>query len=162
MFYMSHGTYHTSNTRCLPQNYTFIQDTQQVKVGSLVVDAFAVPHDGTECLGYRIEYNKHWVGVITDLGMMTHKILAKMKTLSILAFEFNHDENMLRNGPYPFQIQQRILSSLGHLSNRQAATALEKAISPKFKNGILECRRVLCLCPSQSCHGVKLTLGRWP
>jgi phosphoribosyl 1,2-cyclic phosphodiesterase len=136
-FYMSHGTYHSAPERCLPKNYDFVKDTQRIKVGSLVIEAFEVPHDGTECLGYRVGYNHHWVGVITDLGMMTDQVLDKMKSLSIMAFEFNHDEDMLRNGPYPYQIQKRILSSFGHLSNQQAVTALERALSPQLQHLIV-------------------------
>ena len=112
-------------------------DGQQVKIGTMVVEGFEVPHEGTECLGYRVGYKEHWAGVITDLGVVTDEVLNKMRTLSIMAFEFNHDEHMLINGSYPFSVKERILDWSGHLSNRQAAEALEHAVSPRLQHLIL-------------------------
>lgn len=136
-FYMSRGTYCSAPERCLPNNFTFMCDGQQVKIGTMVVEGFEVPHDGTECLGYRVGYKEHWAGVITDLGVVTDEVLNKMRTLSIMAFEFNHDEHMLINGSYPFSVKERILDWSGHLSNRQAAEALEHAVSPRLQHLIL-------------------------
>lgn len=136
-FYMSRGTYCSAPERCLPQNFSYMWDGHTVKVGSMVTEAFEVPHDGTECLGYRVGYNDHWAGVITDLGVVTDEVLNKMRTLTIMAFEFNHDEQMLRQGSYPPQVQERILDWSGHLSNRQAAQALEVAVSPRLQHLIL-------------------------
>lgn len=136
-FYMSPGTFCAAPEKCLPQNVSLMRDLQMVEVGSIVVEAFEVPHDGTECLGYRAGYNDHWVGVITDLGDITDVVIDKMRTMTTMAFEFNHDVDMLRNSSYPPSVQERILDWSGHLSNQQAAEALERSISPRLQHLIL-------------------------
>ena len=136
-FYMSPGTFCAAPEKCLPKNISLIRDSQTVEVGSIVVEAFEVPHDGTECLGYRAGYNDHWVGVITDLGDVTDEVIDKMRTMTTMAFEFNHDVDMLLNGSYPPSVQDRILDWSGHLSNDQAADALERSVSPRLQNLIL-------------------------
>ena len=136
-FYMSPGTFCAAPERCLPNNVSLIRDLETIQIGSVLVEAFEVPHDGTECLGYRVGYNGHWVGVITDLGDVTDVVIDKMRTMTTMAFEFNHDVEMLQNGSYPLQIQERILDWSGHLSNEQAAEALERSISPRLQNLIL-------------------------
>ncbi len=136
-FYMSPGTYCAAPAKCLPNRVVKIRDADTVTVGSVLVEAFEVPHDGTECLGYRVGYNDHWVGVITDLGDVTDVVLDKMRTMTTMAFEFNHDVRLLRNSSYPLSVQERILDWSGHLSNEQAAEALEKSISPRLQHLIL-------------------------
>jgi len=137
IFYMSPGTFCAAPERCLPKEVSLIRDQDVIQVGSVMVEAFEVPHDGTECLGYRVGYNGHWVGVITDLGDVTDVVIDKMRTMTTMAFEFNHDVEMLQNGSYPLQVQERILDWSGHLSNEQAAAALERSISPRLQNLIL-------------------------
>lgn len=136
-FYMSPGTFCAAPERCLPKKVSLIRDQDMIQIGSVMVEAFEVPHDGTECLGYRVGYNSHWVGVITDLGDVTDVVIDKMRTMTTMAFEFNHDVEMLQNGSYPIQVQERILDWSGHLSNAQAAEALERSISPRLQNLIL-------------------------
>ena len=136
-FYMSPGTFCAAPEKCLPKKVSLIRDSHIVEVGSVVVEAFEVPHDGTECLGYRAGYNGHWVGVITDLGDVTDEVIDKMRTMTTMAFEFNHDVEMLLNGSYPPHVQDRILDWSGHLSNDQAAEALERSVSPRLQNLIL-------------------------
>ena len=136
-FYMSPGTFCAAPAKCLPNNVSLIRDLEIIQIGSVLVEAFEVPHDGTECLGYRVGYNGHWVGVITDLGDVTDVVIDKMRTMTTMAFEFNHDVEMLQNGSYPIQVQERILDWSGHLSNEQAAEALERSVSPRLQHLIL-------------------------
>ena len=74
-FYMSDGTFCSAPAQCLPKQYHRLQDGQRVIVGSLTIEAFEVPHDGAECLGYRVGYKGHWAGVITDLGDVTDEVI---------------------------------------------------------------------------------------
>jgi phosphoribosyl 1,2-cyclic phosphodiesterase len=136
-FFMSPGTFCAAPEKCLPSSVSLIRDLDTIKIGSVLVEAFEVPHDGTECLGYRVGYNGHWVGVITDLGDVTDVVIDKMRTMTTMAFEFNHDVDMLQNGSYPLQVQERILDWSGHLSNEQAAEALRKSVSPRLQHLIL-------------------------
>ena len=52
-------------------------------------------------MGYRVGFDEHWAGVITDIGHVSDGVLDKMRSLSMMAFEFNHDVDMLMYGDYP-------------------------------------------------------------
>lgn len=136
-FYMSPGTFHAAPVNSIPRNLYFIQDEEEVMVGDLCIDAFEVPHDGIGTMGFRVGFDDHWAGVITDLGHVNDVVLDKMRSLSMMAFEFNHDVDMLLCGDYPDYLKERILSDYGHLSNIQAANALEEAVSPRLQHLIL-------------------------
>ena len=74
---------------------------------------------------------------MTDLGSFTPTVLDKMRSLSIMALEFNHDPQMLLEGSYPYHLKKRVLSLEGHLSNQQAEEALRKTLSPRLQHLIL-------------------------
>jgi phosphoribosyl 1,2-cyclic phosphodiesterase len=65
------------------------------------------------------------MGVTTDLGYIPPNVKAQLKKLDLLLLESNHDLEMLRDGPYPWSVKQRVLSRVGHLSNEAAAEFLE-------------------------------------
>ncbi|HJU88445.1 MAG TPA: MBL fold metallo-hydrolase [Gemmatimonadaceae bacterium] len=60
------------------------------------------------------------IGIVYDLGCGTPQVQRALSRLDVLLLESNHDEGMLRTGPYPWYLQQRIASRTGHLSNRAA------------------------------------------
>ena len=137
-FYMSSGTYHAASVACIPPNVLQIAEGMEITVGSLNVEAFTVPHDGIGTMGYRVGFGGHWAGVITDLGYVNDTILDKLRSFSMMAFEFNHDVDMLmKNDNYPLHVKERIRSDYGHLSNIQAANALHQAVSPRLQHLIL-------------------------
>lgn len=88
------------------------------------VSSFRGMHDSAECVGYVIDGGVGKVGVATDLGQVTEEIRSALSGCKALVFEANHDEDMLRNGPYPFPLKQRIFGPHGHLSNQQSGSAL--------------------------------------
>ena len=61
----------------------------------------------------------------TDLGYIPPNVKAQLKGVDLLLLESNHDLEMLRDGPYPWSVKQRVLSRVGHLSNEAAAAFLE-------------------------------------
>lgn len=136
-FYMSSGTFHSAKIKCLPKNLTLVGDGAEVTVGSLDIEAFDVPHDGIGTMGYRVGFDEHWAGVITDIGHVSDVVLDKMRSLSMMAFEFNHDIDMLMYGDYPEFTKERIRADWGHLSNDQAAKGLKEAVSPRLQHLIL-------------------------
>ena len=75
-------------------------------------------------MGFRFSYQDDSIGYITDTGIITEGAKATLPDARILAIESNHDVPMLRCGSYPRFLQDRIISSTGHLSNQQAADAL--------------------------------------
>ena len=94
----------------------------------LAIDPFPITHDACDPVGFRIEGREGCIGFATDLGIATRLTQEKLKGCRALVLEFNHDEQMLQNGPYPWHLKQRIKSSHGHLSNAQGASLLEELL----------------------------------
>ena len=89
-------------------------------VGNLSVRAFHTPHDTDESVGYRVEGSAVF-SLATDMGRVTDEIREALTGSDAVLIESNHDLQMLRDGPYPFPLKRRILSSHGHLSNTDCA-----------------------------------------
>jgi len=98
---------------------------QDLSIGDLVLRAFPVTHDATATVGFTVTGSCCKLGVATDLGVATRLVAEELRGCQALVLESNHDEDLLRDGPYPWPIKQRIRSSHGHLSNRDSAVLLE-------------------------------------
>lgn len=92
------------------------------RIGPFEVQPFLTVHDAVDPVAIAIRHveSGHKVGVATDLGRPTTAVHHALAQCHLLVLEANHDEIMLRNGPYPWSVKQRIASSHGHLSNRAA------------------------------------------
>ncbi len=95
-----------------------------VDFGSFTVSAFSVAHDAIDPSGYVIEWDSGKLGVATDLGKSSPLVEENLAGCSAVVLEFNHDEDMLWNGSYPWHLKQRIASTTGHLSNIAASDLL--------------------------------------
>ncbi len=89
-------------------------------IGDLRVETFTKCHDAGDPMGIVVSCNGLRLGLITDLGRSTRLVEDRMQGCQALIVEFNHDEGLLDEGPYPFFLKRRILGAEGHLSNRQA------------------------------------------
>ncbi len=89
-------------------------------VGDFLIESFQVCHD-VFCVGFNIYENDKKISIVTDLGHTTNNIVEKLYNSRLVILEANHDENMLRTGPYPARLKARILSKHGHLSNTCSA-----------------------------------------
>lgn len=98
------------------------------QVGELTISSFPVPHDAVAACGYRIRQREWQMVLVTDCGAMTDTIIANMTDSHLIILEANHDRERLRVGPYPIHLKRRIMSDLGHLSNAEAASALDQCI----------------------------------
>jgi len=96
-----------------------------VDLGPLQVESFPVPHDAAQPLGFVLQGEGLRVGIATDLGHATTLVIERLRGCDVLMIESNHDDRMLRDGPYPWQLKQRVSGRLGHLSNREAAGLLD-------------------------------------
>ncbi|MDX1500898.1 MAG: MBL fold metallo-hydrolase [Thermoanaerobaculia bacterium] len=104
------------------------------RIGPFAVLPFAVPHDAREPVGLVLEdASGHRVGLATDIGARTVEAWRRLKDLDVLVLETNHDPELLREGPYPWPLKQRIASPTGHLSNLDAARGLEELVDPRLK-----------------------------
>jgi phosphoribosyl 1,2-cyclic phosphodiesterase len=99
----------------------------------LLIDPFPITHDACDPVGFIIECRDGKLGIATDLGIATRLVTEKLKDSRILVLEFNHDEEMLLNGPYPWHLKQRIKSRHGHLSNMESAQVLDEIIHPNLE-----------------------------
>jgi phosphoribosyl 1,2-cyclic phosphodiesterase len=108
---------------------------EPMSVGSLTVLPFKTSHDAAEPVGFRIETSGGEVfGLATDTGVLTPETLEALAGVDLLGIESNHDLTMLENGPYPSYLKRRIRSAQGHLSNPDAAAALETLLSPRLRH----------------------------
>ncbi len=96
------------------------------RIGDIAVSPFTIPHDAADPVGFVFEAEGARLAVATDLGYMPPNVKAQLKALNLLMLESNHDLDMLRDGPYPWSVKQRVLSRVGHLSNDAASTFLEQ------------------------------------
>ncbi|WP_420239571.1 MBL fold metallo-hydrolase [Telmatobacter bradus] len=94
-------------------------------IGDLIVNPFTTPHDAADPCGFVLESEGIRMGYATDLGYMPPNVKQQLKSLNLLLLESNHDPEMLRDGPYPWAVKQRVLSRVGHLSNNSVAEFLK-------------------------------------
>jgi phosphoribosyl 1,2-cyclic phosphodiesterase len=101
------------------------------------IHPFSVPHDCAEPVGFRISHGASRIGIATDLGAPTSLVANLLSDLQAVVLESNHDPDMLMDGPYPWDLKQRVKGRLGHLSNYQSAQLLQRIISDQLKVVIL-------------------------
>lgn len=103
--------------------------TDTIELDEFAVTAFPTSHDSRESTGFRIALRDgRSVGIATDLGVMTTTVREHLRGCDLVHIESNHDIRMLENGPYPYVLKRRILSSTGHLSNEACAVELPELV----------------------------------
>lgn len=90
---------------------------QRFTIGDIEVHAFSIPHDAADPIGFTFRSNSSKLGLVTDLGYMPELVKVHLRDADCLILESNHDLDMLKVGPYPWVVKQRVLSRTGHLSN---------------------------------------------
>ncbi len=111
-----------------------------VEIGGVCVHSFPTPHDSRMSVGYRIcfeENGEHALGLATDIGYVTDAIREGLSGCEAVVLESNHDIDMLKSGPYPYDLKQRILSRRGHLSNAESALFAAELAATGTKSFIL-------------------------
>lgn len=102
----------------------YFQAGQPFVIGDLDVSPFTIPHDAADPVGFVFTSQGVRMAFATDLGYVTPNVKAQLRGVDLLLLESNHDLEMLRDGPYPWSVKQRVLSRVGHLSNEAAADFL--------------------------------------
>ena len=87
------------------------------QIGDIMVTPFTIPHDAVDPVGYTFRSDGIKVGICTDLGYMPASVRHHLRGCHVLMIESNHDLELLRGGPYPWSVKQRVMSRVGHLSN---------------------------------------------
>jgi len=91
------------------------------QVGDIAVQPFTIPHDAADPVGFTFRAEGIKVGIATDLGYLPASVRDHLRGCDVLVMESNHDLEMLRGGPYPWSVKQRVMSRVGHLSNEALA-----------------------------------------
>lgn len=102
----------------------FFDTGKSFRIGDLDIETFSTSHDAADPVGFCFYHGSAKLGLATDLGYMSSKVMDKVRDAQVLILESNHDVEMLRMGRYPWDVKRRILSDVGHLSNESAGDAL--------------------------------------
>lgn len=106
-------------------------------LGDLHINTFGISHDSTDCVGYVIDVAGQRFIMATDVGKVDRVFCQYVETANHLVIEANHDEQMLLNGPYPSYLKARILSDVGHSSNKTCGETLAKHYRKGLRNVFL-------------------------
>jgi phosphoribosyl 1,2-cyclic phosphodiesterase len=104
------------------------------EIAGFLVESFGVAHDASDPIGLVIsDQAGARLGLIADLGSWSRLAAARLRDADVVLLEANHDLEMLRRGPYPWALKQRVASRHGHLSNQQAAAAVPEIVSDRLR-----------------------------
>ena len=98
------------------------------EVGDINVQSFHLSHDARDPVGYSFESGGRKLSILTDTGVVTDDMYMKIRNSNAFVLEANHEVNILRAGPYPYELQQRILSDHGHLSNEYTGELINRIL----------------------------------
>ena len=104
--------------------FEMITPGEKFVVGDVEVTPFSIPHDAADPVAFTLETQGIKIGLVTDLGYVPELVKQHLRGCHCLIFESNHDLEMLKVGPYPWYVKQRVMSRHGHLSNRTTAEFL--------------------------------------
>ncbi|MCH3904960.1 MAG: MBL fold metallo-hydrolase [Lactobacillus sp.] len=119
------------------QQLNTIEPGQTKTLGDLDVTAFATSHDAAQPQYYVFSSGGQRMAFLTDTGYVSAQVEDTIQDCDAYLMEFNYDTQMLRHGPYSWSLKQRILSDVGHLSNKEAGTALADVITKRTKHVFL-------------------------
>lgn len=117
-----------------PELTHYIFKNRSFALNDFQITPFHVPHDSSDNVGYSIKHGETTFCLITDAGHVTGEFGSFIAASDYLVLEANHDENMLRQGPYPPYLKERIMGPYGHLSNKTAAELLCANLTPRLRH----------------------------
>ena len=106
-------------------------------IGTFDIASFTIPHDAADPVGFTLCSQGIKVAIATDLGYITDSLRVHLRQTDLLMLESNHDLEMLRVGPYPWSVKQRVMSRRGHLSNEVAADFIERDLDTRVSTLVL-------------------------
>ena len=135
--YLTHGTAKFIDwDGCTPVLEEF-QAGCSFSIGDFDAASFTLPHDAMDPVGYTLTAQGVKIAIATDLGYITQNIPDKLEDATVVLLEANHDLEMLRVGPYPWSVKQRVMSRRGHLSNEVASDFIERDLDTRVSTLIL-------------------------
>ena len=106
------------------RNIRIMDRRSSIAIKDLEIRSFNIPHDAIAPVGYTVSSGGKNASVVTDFGVFTEEIRDNIIDSDIILLESNHDINMLRMGPYPYNLKLRVLGENGHLSNEDCGNAI--------------------------------------
>lgn len=122
--YISAATRDTITWNGRAKTFEMFSPGEKFTVGDIEITPFTVPHDAADPVAFRVDTQGIRIGVVTDLGYIPEHVKRHVSGCHCLIFESNHDLEMLKVGPYPWHVKQRVMSRHGHLSNLATAEFL--------------------------------------
>jgi len=110
-----------SGARPQLEKFERFESGHSFQVGDIAVKPFTIPHDAIDPVGFTFRAEGIKIGIATDLGYLPVSVRDHLRGSDVLVMESNHDVEMLRVGPYPWSVKQRVMSRVGHLSNEALA-----------------------------------------
>ena len=104
-----------------------------IDIKDITVNRFSTPHDAIDSSGYTVHHKDKKCAVVTDIGHFSYEIKDAIRNSDVILLESNHDVEMVKFGPYPYNLKRRILSSVGHLSNEDCGKAIIDILDGKEK-----------------------------
>ncbi|MGH9467545.1 MAG: MBL fold metallo-hydrolase [Terriglobales bacterium] len=107
------------------------------QIGDIAVTTFAIPHDAADPVGFRFCATGVRIAFVTDLGYLPENVRQQLCGADCAVLESNHDLEMLKGGGYPWELKQRVLGRLGHLSNDTLAEFLSNGFDGSAAHVVL-------------------------
>lgn len=118
-------------------NVELFQAGSRFAIGDIEVNSFTVPHDAVDPVGFTLHAEGVRIGLATDLGYVTESVRVHLESMDFVLLESNHDLEMLKVGPYPWSVKQRVMSRVGHLSNPGACDFILRDLGPNVAHLVL-------------------------
>ena len=121
---------------CTPRLELF-QAGSTFPVGDIEVTSFTIPHDAADPVGFSLLAEGIKVSIATDLGYLPESVRWQIAGSDVVLLESNHDIEMLKVGPYPWSVKQRVMGRNGHLSNEVACAFVRDGLDTRTSTLIL-------------------------
>lgn len=135
--FMSETAFLESGMSLDPRRLRRIDSGAGFEVFGIQFTPFAIPHDAADPIGLTIEKGGVRIGIVLDLGYVSNLVCERLKGCDGIIIESNHDINMLKVGPYPWTLKQRVMSRRGHLSNDHVSEFLANGFDGKARHLLL-------------------------
>ena len=111
--------------------------TTDFVVNGLHIFPIEVPHDSVSCHGFVVSDGSASMGIVTDCGVMSERVISALASVPIVYLESNYDEELLMQSRYPYSTKMRIKSNRGHLSNIECAKTIERLVATGTRQVVL-------------------------
>jgi phosphoribosyl 1,2-cyclic phosphodiesterase len=135
--FITEGALAASSIGLDPNKFQLISSGACFDVHGMLFTPFSVPHDAADPAAFTIEKDGVKIAIVLDLGYISNLILERLKGCNAIVLESNHDVRMLKVGPYPWALKQRVMSRRGHLSNDSVAEYLRDGFDGKAAHVVL-------------------------